>query len=211
MCRSRNRVKKFKAQRHRTKITVGASFVLLLTAALLFDAGGVIASITLAAALHEAAHFLALRAFGAPVRSFCLTLFGGEIRLEPWESLSYAQEILAAAAGPAANIALAISASCLGAYFFAGVNLVLGIFNLFPLRQLDGGRILYLALSALIDPVFADHAAHVCTLVCGAALICALGAYFAYGGEGLAAFIPLAWLLWAEAQEVGIVKTPRTV
>jgi stage IV sporulation protein FB len=197
--------------RHKAKVTVGASFAALLAALLLFDAEGVLAAVMLAAALHEGGHFAALRAFGAPVRSFGVDIFGADIRLEPWERLTYGQEIAAAAAGPAANLAIALLSSWAGAYFFAGVNLALGLFNLLPLRPLDGGRIAYLSLSALCDPVMADRAAHVCTAVCGAALISAIAAYYVLGGRGIAALIPLAWLLCTEAGELGIVKKRRTV
>ncbi len=53
--------------------------------------------------------------------------------------------------------------------------MLLALFNLLPLRQLDGGRALYLMLSWLLDPITADRIGHGvgCFFLCVALLLTA--------------------------------------
>ena len=99
---------------------------LLLTAWLNYlDRQGVVPLALLVCALHELGHWAALRALGARVRRVRRTL-------------SYGGELLAALAGPGANLALALAFSPLtGGGLFAGLNLALACFNLLPVGQMD--------------------------------------------------------------------------
>jgi Zn-dependent protease len=104
--------------------------------------------------LHELAHSAVARAWGIPVRSITLFIFGGvaNISREPDRPLS---EFLIAIAGPASSLALALgfgllwlggqalnleALAALGLYL-AGINLSLALFNLVPGFPLDGGRV----------------------------------------------------------------------
>ena len=69
--------------------------------------------------------------------------------------LSYGGELICVLAGPAANLLCAAVCAAVGRGRWdaaAGANLVLCIFNLLPLRPLDGGRALHLAVSWLAGP-----------------------------------------------------------
>ena len=69
------------------------------------------------------------------------------------------------------NLALAlIFARISGEYVLAGANLLLGVFNLLPIPSLDGGRVLYLAVSWLTDPMLADRFCRRLGLVCAVLL-----------------------------------------
>jgi Zn-dependent protease len=103
---------------------------------------------------HELGHSLASRAYGIPVRSITLHLFGGVAQLgrevrRPWE------EFWIAVAGPA--VSLVLGGLFLGAGYLLGestptlasalvllgvLNLSVLVFNLVPGFPLDGGRVL---------------------------------------------------------------------
>lgn len=104
---------------------------------------------------HELAHSVVAMAWGIPVRSITLFVFGGvaSIEREPDRPLA---EFLIAIAGPVASLVLAVAfgllwlagrsldlvpLQALGLYL-AGINVSLAVFNLLPGFPLDGGRIL---------------------------------------------------------------------
>lgn len=139
------------------KLELGWGFPVLAAVALLAGAGEVLPVAALSALGHEAGHLLALRLAGARVEKVRLTAFGAEIRADT-RYLPYAREILCTVAGPAVNLALAVLlARVVGDHVAAGVNLVLGVFNLLPVPALDGGRTLHLLVSWRGDPMTADR------------------------------------------------------
>ncbi|HTI76335.1 MAG TPA: site-2 protease family protein [Mycobacterium sp.] len=105
---------------------------------------------------HELTHSIVARRNGIQVTRLQLWLFGGLSRLGS-EAKTPGIEFRIAAAGPAMSLALAAffggAAAFLRAagtsdivvavvWWLAGINLVLGLFNLLPGAPLDGGRIL---------------------------------------------------------------------
>ena len=102
----------------------------------------------LAAALHECGHWTAIVLLGGRVRTLRLSAVGAEMALDTSCPLSYTKEALAAFAGPAVNLILTALCAQTRWYLFAGLNLSLGLFNLLPVRMLDGGRILSCLLNA---------------------------------------------------------------
>lgn len=93
-------------------------------------------------AVHESGHLAALRLAGAPVLGLRLSLRGAVIRTG---LMSYGQEAVCAAAGPAASLLL--GAGLLRAVPEVGLlSLGLAAVNLLPLYPLDGGRILVAVL-----------------------------------------------------------------
>ena len=112
--------------------------------------GGAACSIC-AAVLHELGHLSALWLLRDTPHSFRVGLFGAAIERNNAANLTYGQEMLSAAAGPAVNLLLAGILACLLPVSrrllpAVQVNLSLALFNLLPLRVLDGGQILYAAL-----------------------------------------------------------------
>jgi Zn-dependent protease len=104
--------------------------------------------------IHELAHSVVALAWGVPVKSITLFIFGGvaNIGREPERPLS---EFLIAIAGPGSSLLLALGfgvlwltgqfvgwapLAALGLYL-GGINLSLALFNLLPGFPLDGGRI----------------------------------------------------------------------
>ena len=138
------------------KIKVGFFAICLLLAWILSeDTYGL--SGLLAATLHELGHIGVAKILHIPFRSLTLTPFGASL-IPSGDMGSYTDEALIAAAGPFVNLL-----SALGLYPFAKgtdgflfsffvSSLFLGLLNLLPISELDGGRILSCWLSRRHDP-----------------------------------------------------------
>lgn len=157
------------------KLEVTGSFFLLITFALAAGAGPVLPQAALAATCHEAGHLAALRITGIRVTALRLTGKGAELQADT-RYLGYGREIFCCLAGPAVNLVLAVAlARWTEAYVMAGAHLLLGLFNLLPLPDLDGGQTLYLLISWLTNPLTADRICRVVGLAL--AIVLTAGAF----------------------------------
>lgn len=146
----------------RTTVHVSPMAVPVLVVFITIASPVVLASLLLAALCHELGHYLVLRAFGGKAEAVSVTPFGVRMSVAQCPQLSYGKEMLAVAAGPAVNLLLAVILSSIGnywelAYLSAGTHLVLGLFNLLPIRPLDGGTLLWLVIAWWTDPFLADR------------------------------------------------------
>lgn len=155
---------------HWKRLEVSGGFLLLTAGLYYLDGDSILPWALSACALHELGHYLAIRLLGGRVSLLRLTCVGAEMRLSSRRPLGPAAQILAALAGPAVNLALALVfarlAGRLGedAYLFAGLNLALAAFNLLPVAQLDGGRVLRNLLVLLRTEETADRVVQVVSL-----------------------------------------------
>lgn len=120
-----------------------------------------LAVVLFASAVHELGHYLILRACGAAVAGVRINIFGAVMEVAGGR-LSYGQETAAVLAGPAANLLCALIMAAFGGSRWAvpaGANLVLCVFNLLPVRPLDGGRALELIISWAAGPAAGERAA----------------------------------------------------
>ena len=137
------------------KLEATGSFFLVWAWLNYVDGQGIVPWAMLACVLHEVGHYSAIRFLGGDIRLIRLTAVGGEMGLA--RPLGYCQEGIAALAGPGVNLLLAAFLSQLGwGYTFAGINLMLGCFNLMPISRLDGGRALFCTLALLLGPSWAE-------------------------------------------------------
>lgn len=104
--------------------------------------------------LHELAHSVVAKAYRIPVRSITLFIFGGVSQITR-DATRPMNELFMAVAGPLASLVLgAIFLTAwwaIGAdtsrpvdqvlIWLAGINIVLGVFNLLPAFPMDGGRV----------------------------------------------------------------------
>mgnify|MGYP001037582139 CR=1 FL=1 len=126
-------------------------------------------------------------------------------------ALSYGGELLAAAAGPAVNLILALLLGYGGRlwsplYLFAGAQLVLGVFNLLPVLPLDGGSLLWNLAAWLTEPYTADRVAGVVGFGVAALLTLAAGAALMLGGSPFL-LLAAAGLLWHSIAAIGGCQT----
>lgn len=168
-----------------------------------------LSALLLAAILHELGHYWVLRRLHAQVTAIRITALGAEMQVAG--RLSYGGELLAAAAGPAVNLILALLLGYGGRlwsplYLFAGAQLVLGVFNLLPVLPLDGGSLLWNLAAWLTEPYTADRVAGVVGFGVAALLTLAAGAALMLGGSPFL-LLAAAGLLWHSIAAIGGCQT----
>lgn len=174
------------------KLEIHPGFWLLLILALTAGAGKVLPLVLMVALFHEMAHLGMLRLFGVRVQGARLSFVGAEIRADT-RYLPYGKEILCVLAGPFVNIAMAlVLARVAEDYLLAGASMLLGVYNLLPLPELDGGRALYLLVSWLLDPMRADAVCRWVGILLAAAFVLLVAVLSVINRTGI--FLPVAVL-----------------
>lgn len=186
----------------RLEITPGA--LLALAALYYLDEDGVFAWTLLACALHEGGHCLAIHWLGSAVVRVRLSAGGAELRMAPGRSLSRQRLALAALAGPAVNLLLALGSALLARrgmvrlYVFAGLNLALAAFNLLPVAWLDGGRVLTGLFARLGWETAGEEVVEICSDAVAALVVGAGLALLWYsGGRSFTLLLAGLWMLAA--------------
>ena len=93
---------------------------------------------------HEAAHVIVLNIFSCEIKK--VKLAAGTIGIEFNKQVDGLKHMIALLAGPAANILLALIGCIINNDIWFMINLVLAIYNLLPIRGLDGCDILELIM-----------------------------------------------------------------
>lgn len=179
------------------KVEATAGFFLLIAWLNYLDGQGVVPSAMIACGFHELGHFCALRLLGGEVTRLRLTVVGAELTLG--RSMGYWQEGLAALAGPGINLLLAVILCGHEQWrMFAGLNLMLGCFNLMPIGRLDGGRALYCTLAMVTGADAARMIGRGLDLLCTGILL-AVGLLLAAEGGTCTLLCVVGWLLLSGA------------
>lgn len=165
-----------------------------------------------AATLHELGHCTALRLMKGQVKEITITPLGAEMKVAG--RLSYGQELLLAAAGPAVNLLLAVGLAYLGGqwelcYLLSGVNLVLGLFNLLPIMPLDGGMLLWNAACWSLGPYTADRISAIVGIV-SSCLLTGAALWMLLKGGSPFLLLATVGLLRVPLGQIGLVKPRET-
>lgn len=116
--------------------------------------GGALKGALAAALLHEAGHLACAFAMGRPVVSMSLDIGGATIKASG-SDMSVWRDVAVLLSGPVVNIIVwAMARGCESGFIreLALGSLVLGVFNLIPVRGLDGGGVLQVILDRLLLP-----------------------------------------------------------
>ncbi len=131
-----------------TKIYVSFLFMALICIFLLIDKTGLFLPMMFASVIHETGHLFLMWIFGCQPKEINLIL--GSVQIISNASSKNFKNILISFSGPLFNIIVFTVLFINYAFYrneeyitFAFTNLLLGIFNLFPLKGLDGGNILF--------------------------------------------------------------------
>lgn len=156
-----------------------------------------------AAAAHEAGHWAALRLLGVPAGTLRLSAFGAEL-YAPRGQLGYGGELAALLAGPAVNLACGLILVRLGPSLWTagGAHLILGAFNLLPLRPLDGGQAVYALACWLAGPAAGERVTRLFGALTAAGIALVLAGLMWYSGGSLWLLPPLAGALLAGGKEL---------
>ena len=186
------------------RVEISGSFLLLAAGLYYLDSGGILPWALAACGVHELGHYLAIRLLGGQVSLLRLTCVGAEMRLSARAPLGPGRQILTALAGPATNLFLALvlarRAAQLGAelWLFAGLNLTLGAFNLLPVAQLDGGRIVQNLLILLGAGEIAERAVQWASLILAGTLAVAGSLLLLQGKVNGTLPLTALWLLLSQ-------------
>ena len=138
----------------KTKTRLSISLFGLLMIATLFLTHSYLSLAALAAAfIHELAHIAVARVVGVELSRLRLDIFGASLMMSG-ECTSYKKEATVAIAGPLSNIVLFLIllpfsfAENEYLSLFMGASLFLGLLNLLPIKDLDGGRVLFCTLAS---------------------------------------------------------------
>lgn len=183
-------------------IVIQSGFFMLLTFLLVFLETKWIIAALLAIIVHETGHVAAMMILKIRIKSITFCSTGVSIAYTG-EYTPYLHDIFAAIAGPLANIFVAFI--CCQIYKntggeFSGVfmafNICLAIFNLLPIKYLDGGKVMYSLSAVFTDPIFAEKTLQVFSDIF-ALLILFFGIYLFYTtGFNVTLLLTSLWLLY---------------
>lgn len=177
----------------KTSLQLDFSFFAVLALYTLLDESGFGFAALGACVMHETAHFIAMAFFGVPVER--VTLYGAGIRITS-SKIEYLKPICKAVilgAGCIVNFVAAFMFCKLGKYDAFAVNLFTGIFNLLPMGELDGARLLKMLVVRHCRAENVDKAMKIAAV--GAAAVCIAAFTVAGGGVSFTLITTAAYII----------------
>ena len=139
-----------------TEIYISFLFTAVISFMLATDRTGLALPTLCAVIFHETGHLLAMWALECNPKSVCL--IPASVKITMPFSKSFRNDIIIAVCGPAVNfllfLVLYVNYLSFGSevsLYYGLVNLLIGIFNIMPVKGLDGGTILFTILAKRLD------------------------------------------------------------
>lgn len=130
------------------KFKISALSILYFAFVYIANPGDYFFMLLLSATLHEAGHIFAAKMLGVKIDEFGITLLGAKLKLGG-NLVSYSGDALIYLAGAVSNLSASFTALVLRQFysddrliFFVFANLAYAVFNMLPIRGLDGGGFL---------------------------------------------------------------------
>ncbi len=126
-------------------VKISFSFLALILYFIITDNIKIYLITLLCATLHECVHIITIYLFKGNIKSVNFTLLGGNIKRDSSGLNSNIQEAIVNISAPLFNVFSGLIASILPYDFecFSEVSLTIGLFNLLPFYDFDGGHFLY--------------------------------------------------------------------
>ena len=183
-----------------TEIYISFLFAAAVTIMLLTDKTGYMLPALFAIVLHEMGHLFMMWILECSPKR--IKLIPASVQITAPFQKRYRNDFLVAACGPFVNILLFLTLYFNYLVFknevtlyFALLNLVIGVFNLLPLKGLDGGTILFCILEKSKGPDKASVILKIITLVLAVAIILAAITLTVQGKINISIYIMGIYLL----------------
>ena len=128
----------------KTKIQIGFLFIATLSLLSLMDKSGSVFLSVLFSLLHELGHIIAMAICKEPIDSLTYHPFGISMKLKTSSALSLSEELFVLLSGCVTNLIFIISPT---PQIVTYINIGIFLFNILPVANLDGGRIVRLLLT----------------------------------------------------------------
>ena len=128
------------------EIYISFLFVMLISIIVFFDSTGYIIPTLLATFLHEIAHLAAM--ILSKSKPCSIKLIPAGVIITKKFAISHKADSIILLSGPLANLILSMIFFNTLPYFSA-INFIVGVFNLLPVRGLDGGELLFMLLCVI--------------------------------------------------------------
>lgn len=175
------------------KIEISYIFICALTLFIGADRSGLFIPILISVTLHEIAHITVLLFFGCRIRAINLAV--GTLGIAYDDALTKSQKILSLFAGPLANLLLAGIFILLKNTELWAINLILAIYNLLPVSNLDGGEIIRTFLEGIKSNTVISKILNISSAVLALSVVTLFIALFVRGMENYSILLFAIYLI----------------
>lgn len=145
------------------KITISFTFFALIILLVIFNKNDFLYLSCFFAIIHELGHLFFLNKFGVKICELKISLFGANIKTESFKKISIKKDVIVLLSGSLVNLIFS------AVLYFVNliiknvdlsnlilINLGLGIFNLLPFYNFDGGKIIEILLKSKFNEKIAE-------------------------------------------------------
>lgn len=144
-------------------------FLSLLIIYIAFDRTGIYLPLLLSVIIHEFSHILCLILFKCKFYSVKLNI--GAITIKYNENISKPKKIISILMGPLSNLLISYIGFTLKNELLIYINLILAFYNFLPINGLDGGEIIKIVLSGVLNDKLIENVLSALTIIVSTAIL----------------------------------------